>query len=145
MLQSQGCCGVDDGNDNSAVIFGDIHTKLSGGRSTKETIVLDSGCSRDIIAQLIVTDLGLEMKKLDKPLHKVSAGGNALDIIGTTTLFMSSQATGNKRRMIQAVVLRGGKDRELHISLRNLKRFRMIHPSFPNPNIDDYFKTYKKN
>ena len=56
MLQSQGCCGVDDGNDNSAVIFGDIHTKLSGGRSTKETIVLDSGCSRDIVAQSIVSD-----------------------------------------------------------------------------------------
>ena len=26
---------VDDGNDNSAVIFGDIHTKLSGGRTTE--------------------------------------------------------------------------------------------------------------
>ena len=54
---------VEDSNEDSAVIFGDIHTKLSGGGSTRETIVLDSGCSRDIIAQSIVTDLGLEMRK----------------------------------------------------------------------------------
>ena len=94
----------EDNNDDSAVIFGDLHSKLSGGRSTRETIVLDSGCSRDIITQSIVTDLGLEMKKLDKPLHIVSAEGNALDIIGTVTVFMSAQATGGKKKMIEAAV-----------------------------------------
>ena len=96
MLQGQ--VAVEDSNDDSAVIFGDLHTRLSGGRSTRETIVLDSGCFRDIIAQSIVTDLGLEIKKLDKPLHIVSAEGNALDIIGAVTLFMSAQATGGKKK-----------------------------------------------
>ena len=35
-------------DDNTAVIFGDLHSKLSGGRSSKETIVL---CTRDRVAE----------------------------------------------------------------------------------------------
>ena len=45
--------------------------------------------------------------------------------------------------MIHAAVLAGGKDRELLISLKNLKKMRMIHPTFPNETIDNYFLTYK--
>ena len=98
-----------------AVIFGDLHSKLSGGRSSKETIVLDSGCTRDIVAEDIVRDLGLKMNKLEKPLVINGADGNTLNITGTVILFMSSQATGEKRRMIEAAVLSGGKDRELFV------------------------------
>ena len=45
--------------------------------------------------------------------------------------------------MIHAAVLEGGKDRELPVSLKNLKKMRMIHPTFPNQTIDQYFLTYK--
>ena len=87
------------------------------------------------MAQAIVSDLGLKIRELQKPLHIVSADGNTLDITGTVTLFMYSQATGDKRRMIEATVLRGGKDRELLVSLKNLKnKFCMIHSTFPHQN-----------
>ena len=56
---------------------------------------------------------------------------------------MSSQATGDKRRMIEAAVLDGGKDRELLVSLKNLKKMRMIHSTFPHQNIDQIFLTYE--
>ena len=74
---------------------------------------MDSGCSRDIEGKAIVSDLGLRMMELQKPLHIVSADSNTLDIIGTVTLFMSCQATGDKRRRIEATVLRGRKHGEL--------------------------------
>ena len=83
-------------DDDSAGIFGDLHSKFAGGRSSKETIVMDSGCSRDIIAQSIVSDLGLKRRELERPLHKVSAEGNALDIIGTVTLCISSQEEADR-------------------------------------------------
>ena len=68
-------------------------------------------------------DLGLKVQKLDKPLVINGADGNRLNITGTVNLFFSSQATGEKRKMIQSAVLSGGKDRELLVSLQNLKRF----------------------
>ena len=66
-------------DDDSAVIFGDLHSKLMGGKTSKETIVMDSGCSRNIVAQAIVSDLDLKMRELQKFLHIVSADGNTLD------------------------------------------------------------------
>ena len=131
--------------EDTAVIFGDLHSKLSGGRITMETVVLDTGCTKDIIAESIVSDLGLEMKKLDRPLNIVGAEGNFLNIVGTVIVFLSAQATGGKKRMIEAAVLRGGRDRELLVSLKNLKRMKMIHPTFPHQTVDDYFIQYKKN
>ena len=77
-------------NEDTTVIFGDLHSKLSGGRITRETIVLDTGCSKDIIAEGIVDDLGLEMKRLDRPLNIVGAEGNVLNIVGTVIVFMSA-------------------------------------------------------
>ena len=48
-----------DGNDDTAVIFADLHSKLVGGKKSKEVAVMDSGCTRDIVSQDIVMDLGL--------------------------------------------------------------------------------------
>ena len=90
-------------------------------------------------------DLGLKVQKLDKPLVINGADGNRLNITGTVNLFFSSQATGEKRKMIQSAVLSGGKDRELLVSLQNLKRFHMIHQMFPRETIDQFFISYLKN
>ena len=100
---------------------------------------MDSGCTRDIISMDIVKDLGFKMMELQKPLNIVSADGSVINIGGTTSLYFSSQATSQKRRMIHAAVLEGGKDHELLVSLKNLKKMRMIHPTFPNEAIDQYF------
>ena len=104
-------------------------------------MVLDTGCTKDIIAESIVSDLGLEMKKLDRPLNIVGAEGNFLNIVGTVIVFLSAQATGGKKRMIECAVLRGGLDRELLVSLKNLKKMKMVHPTFPQ----ESFITYSKN
>ena len=132
-----------ESDEDTAIIFGGIHSKLAGGRSSTETIVLDSGCTKDIVAEAIVKDLGLKVQKLDKPLVINGADGNRLNITGTVNLFFSCQATGEKRKRIQAAVLSGGKDRELLVSLQNLKRFRMIHQMFPHETIDQFFIRYR--
>ena len=104
--------------EDSAMTFRELHSKLVGGRSYREAMLMDSGCTRDIVAQAIVSDLGLNIQKLDRPINIVSANGNLLDITGTVSLNMTSKVTGEKRKRIEAVVLRGGTDRELLISLK---------------------------
>ena len=85
-------------SDETAIIFGDLHSSLTGGRSSKEVVVMDSGCTRDIISMDIVKDLGLKMMELQKPLNIVSADGSILNIVGTTSFYFSSQATNKKKK-----------------------------------------------
>ena len=112
-----------------------------GGRKSKEVAVMDSGCTRNIVSEDIVKDLGIQMWELDRPLNIVSADGTSLNIIATTTLYLSCQATGDKKKKIEAAVLARGKDREILVSLKNLKKMGLIHPSFPNETVHDYFST----
>ena len=130
---------VADDNDETAVIFADLHSKLVGGRKSTEVAVMDSGCTRDVVSEDIVKDLGLTMWELDRPLNIVGADGTCLNIIATTTLYLSCQATSDKKRKIEAAVLRGGRDREILVSLKNLKKMGLIHPTFPNQTVQNYF------
>ena len=139
------CCRAktaSDVNEDTAVIFADLHSKLVGGKKTREIAVMDSGCTRDIVSEDIMKDLGLQMMQLDRPLNIVSADGSVLNIIGTTTLFLSCQATGDRKRKIEAAVLSGGKDREILVSLKNLKKMGLIHETFPHQTVKDFLITY---
>ena len=49
--------------EDSAMTFGELHSKLVGERSSREAMLMDSGCTRDIVAQAIVSDLGLNIQK----------------------------------------------------------------------------------
>ena len=71
----------------TAVVFADLHNKLSGGKKTREIAVMDTGCTRDIVSQDIVRDLNLQTWELDRPLNIVTADGSVLNIVGTTTLY----------------------------------------------------------
>ena len=124
------------------MIFADLHSKLVGGKKSKDVAVMDSGCTRDIVSKDIVRDLGLQMWELDRPLNIVSADGSCLNIIATTTLYLSCQATGDRKKKIEAAVLAGGKDRKILVSLKNLKKMGLIHETFPHQTVQDFFITY---
>ena len=82
------------------------------------------------------------MWELNRPLNIVTADGSSLNIIATTTLYLSCQATGDRKKKIEAAVLAGGKDREILVSLKNLKKMGLIHETFPHQTVKDYFITY---
>ena len=98
-----------EGDGDTAVIFADLHSKLVGGRKTREIAVMDSGCTRDIISEDICKDLNLQMWKLDRPLNIVTADGSTLNIIATCTLYLSCQATRDRKKKIEAAVLAGAR------------------------------------
>ena len=133
---------VSDGTEDTAVVFADLHSKLAGGRKSREIAIMDSGCTRDIVSEDIARDLGLQIQKLDRQLNIVTADGSILNIIGTTTLFFACQATGDRKRKLECAVLSGGKDREVLVSLKNLKKMGLIHPTFPNQTVYDFLHTY---
>ena len=133
---------VSDGTEDTAVVFADLHSKLAGGKKSREIAIMDSGCTRDIVSEDIARDLGLQIQKLDRQLNIVTADGSILNIKVTTTLFFACQATGDRKRKLECAVLSGGKDREVLVSLKNLKKMGLIHPTFPNQTVYDFLHTY---
>ena len=78
--------------------------------------------------------------KLDpviNPLKIIQADGTALDVIGSVILYLESENLKGRRR-IECAVIEGNGAREILISLEYLKRWNIVHSTFPRENLDDY-------
>ena len=70
----------------------DLH-QLTGGNGTTEDMIIDSGCTKDIVAEGIVDDLGLKMDIMETPLNIVCAEGKSMKIVGTCIIYIKTQVT----------------------------------------------------
>ena len=107
-----------------------VYSKMQGGRGTETDSVKDAGCTYPHTTTAVTEALGIEVKPLTGSLEIIDASGNALDILGTTRMFIDSQILGG-RKLVEAAVIRGNK-KETLISLQLLKHWDLIHESFPN-------------
>ena len=134
-------------NSESPAIQGNIYPSRNSSRYTTESCIADTGCSHAVISENIVKDLKLSPKPFKENMTITDASGNSLDITGTITVFITAQVLGGSRRMVQAAVLRGNLvDREVLLSLELLKRWDLVHETFPNQTVSNYFsnKSNKK-
>ena len=76
---------------DTATLHGSGCSKLLGGKGVDLHIVIDSGCSKEIISEDIVPALGIRVAELEYPLSIIRATGDCLNIVGTCTLFMKTQ------------------------------------------------------
>ena len=82
----------------------------------------------------------LTIKSLTKPRNVYEASGSRLDIIGTADMWVKIAAI-NKMKKLRCLILRGsGVDREVLISCKMLKKWDLIHPSFPHETVDNFVK-----
>ena len=77
----------------------------------------------------------LTIRRLAKPRNVHEASGAKLDIIGTCDMFIKLRAIG-KTKQLRCLILRGNNvDREVLISCRMLKRWGLIHKTFPHETV----------
>ena len=82
----------------------------------------------------------LTIKSLTKPRNVHEASGRRLDIIGTADMWIKIAAI-NKMKKLRCLILRGsGVDREVLISCKMLKKWGLIHPSFPHETVETFYK-----
>ena len=60
-----------------------------------------------------------------------------LEIIGSVILYLEAENMKGRRR-IECAVIEGNGVREMLISLEYLKRWNIVHSTFPRENLDDY-------
>ena len=126
-----------DRNPDNPTVYGTMWTKRSGGRSTEVAAIMDSGCTHPLTTLTVTQALKMEMTPLDRELDIVEASGNLLRILGTVSFYLECEMLGG-RKLVEAAVIEGEGAAEILISLALMKKWDLIHDTFPMETISDY-------
>merc|ERR1711891_34403 len=123
-------------NDNSTM--GMISKTTDFRKAKTERLLMDSGAQVCIMGETMALENKLEIKSLKKPKNVHEASGRRLDIIGTADMWVKIGAVKSMKRL-RCLILRGsGVDREILVSCKMLKKWGLLHPSFPHETIKDF-------
>ena len=82
----------------------------------------------------------LTIRRLSKPRNVHEASGAKLDTIGTADMFLKFRTIG-KTNKLRCLMLRGSNmDREVLISHKMLRRWDLIHETFPHETVRQYVR-----
>ena len=123
-------------NDDEAVISSTAYSKMVGGKCTHTECVMDSGCSFPLTSTAVVEALGIKVKPLKEKLEMLDASNRIVEIIGTARIFIDNEVLGG-RKCVEAAVIESEK-KETLICLGLLKKWDLLHDSFPYQTISDY-------
>ena len=119
-------------------------SKLNGGMSSKTDAVMDSGCIYPVTTTAVTKEMKTEIKPLREELTIIEASGKTLKVLVTVKMFLEADVLGG-RKLEEAAVIEGEGSKETLISLDLLKKWELIHSSFPHETISDYVdKKYNK-
>ena len=110
-------------------------------RSAKlETFLFDSGASVSLMGEQMARENNLTIRRLAKPRNVHEASGAKLNIIGTCDMYVKLKVIG-KTKQLRCLILRGSSvDREVLISCKMLKRWDLIHETFPHETVGSYVR-----
>merc|ERR1712055_622303 len=105
-----------------------------------ETFLFDSGASVSLMGEQVARENNLTIRRLAKPRNVHEASGAKLHIIGTCDMYVKLKVIG-KTKQLQCLILRGSSvDREVLISCKMLKRWDLIHETFPHETVGSYVR-----
>ena len=114
-----------------------MYNTLNGGRCSDTDGCFDSGCTHPLVTREVTEDLKMKLDPVTTPLRIIQADGSALEFIGSAILYLEAENMKGRRR-IECAVIEGNGAREMLISLEYLKRWNIVHSTFPRANLDDY-------
>ena len=129
--------------DDDAVIPSTAYSKMVGGKCTHTECVMDSGCSFPLTSTAVVEAIGAEVMPLTQKLEIIDASNRIMEIIGTARIYINHDVLGG-RKYVEAAVTRSNK-KETLISLGLLKKWDLVHDSFPHQTISDYIYSKQRN
>ena len=109
-------------------------------RLRRKKFLFDSGAQVCIMGETMARENNLKIKRLAKPKNVHEASGAKLDIIGSADMFVKIAAIG-KTKKLTCLILRGNSvDREILISIKMLKKWNLVHPTFPHETVSNFVK-----
>ena len=113
--------------------------KGNGGRATTVAAVMDSGCTHPITTMTVTNTLKMEVTPLERELEIVEASGKNLRIMGTIKTYLECEVLGG-RKLIESAVIEGEGASEVLVSLGLMKKWDLIHDTFPAETVSDFLQ-----
>ena len=121
-----------------------VSNKMDFRDAKEERFLFDTGARACIMGEKMAKDNKIKIRKLQTPKSIHEASGARLDIIGFATLFVKLEAI-KKIKQLTCFILRGHSvDREVLISIKMLRKWDLIHPTFPHETIKTYVNRQMK-
>merc|ERR1712030_120826 len=90
------------------------------------------------MGETVAIENRLEIKSLTKPRNVHEASGRRLDILAAADMWVKIAAIKTMKRL-RCLILRGsGVDREVLVSCKMLKKWRLLHQSFSHETVEDF-------
>ena len=99
----------------------------------------DTGCTFPISSLAVIKQLKADIIPLTQDLTVIEASGSELKILGTAIIFMKSKILGEEKKQLEVAVIEGVEgNKEILVSLKLMKAWKMVHETFPRERVDDY-------
>ena len=96
-----------------------------------------------LISPHLVEAIGAEVMPLKQKLEIIDASNHIMEIIGTPKMYIENHVLRGKK-CVEAAVTRSNK-KETLISLSLLKKWDLVHDSFPRQTISEYVYNIQRN
>ena len=134
------CCKARAARDgDNASLSCTAWSRVNEGKSTSTEGVFDTGCTHPVTTTAVSEGLKMEIEPLREVSEIIQADGEPLKLLGSCRIFLESDNFGG-RRMIDCAVIDGGKSKETLISIDYLKKWNLLHQTFPIESVDDYIE-----
>ena len=86
-------------SDDNAHLPCKIYNKFNGGRGPDSDGCFDSGCTNPIVTREVTQDLKMQLDPVINPLKIIQADGSALNVIGSSILYLEAENLKGRRRI----------------------------------------------
>ena len=122
---------------DNPTVQGTMWSQRNGGRSTEVAAIMDSGCTHPLTTLTVTDTIKMNITPLERELEIVEASGKNLKILGTVQTYLECEVLGG-RKMMEAAVIEGEGASEVLVSLGLMKKWDLIHDSFPGETVSDF-------
>ena len=126
-----------------------MECKVAPGISSKKTevkIMADSGASISIVPATIAKKARMKITRIESNLTMVTANNSEMSLLGEVRFWVALPAFPGRLKLVNAVVVDcGPEDSEILLGYPELKKFGLIHDSFPFQSVQDFIQEYNDN
>ena len=115
-----------------------VWKKIKNDNDVVATTCWDTGCTFPVSSLAVIKQLKADIILLTQDLTVIDPSGSELKILGRAIIYMKSKVLGQEKKQLEVAVIEGVEgNKEILVSLKLMKAWKMVHETFPWEKVDD--------